>query len=93
MPIRCFGIAVDPGGPGNSRPRLDARRRNRYRCTAHRDAPSVCLLVCAVVAGGILENIGRMRLLTAEAHREITRRYSAIMPGLPDWRAMAGTRA
>jgi len=51
------------------------------------------LLVCAVVAGGILENIGRMRSLTAEVCRKITRRYSAIMPGLPDWCAMAGARA
>jgi len=51
------------------------------------------VLVCAVVTGGILENIGRMRSLTADAHREISRRYSAIIPGLPDRCAMAGARA
>ena len=37
------------------------------------------LLVRAVSIDGILENMGHMRLLAAEAHREITRRYHALM--------------
>ena len=48
------------------------------------------LLVCAVAIDGILENMGRMRSLAAEAHREITRRYNGIMPDLHERRALAG---
>ena len=48
------------------------------------------LLVRAVSIDGILENMGRMRLLAAEAHREITRRYHGIMLDLREWREIAG---
>ena len=44
------------------------------------------LHVRAVSIDGILENMGRMRLLAAEAHREITRRYHGIMLDPREWR-------
>jgi len=48
------------------------------------------LLVRAVSIDGILENMGRMRSLAAEAHRKITRRYHALMLDLHERRAIAG---
>jgi hypothetical protein len=48
------------------------------------------LLVCAVAIDGILENMGRMRSLAAEAHREITRRYNEIMLDLHERHTTAG---
>ena len=48
------------------------------------------LLACAVSIDGILENMGPMRSLAAEAHREIIRRYDAIMLDLHERRAVAG---
>ena len=47
-------------------------------------------LACAVVVDGGLENIGRMRSLAAEAHREITHRYNEIMSELHERRGSAG---
>jgi hypothetical protein len=44
------------------------------------------LLARAVSIDGILENMGRMRSLAAEAHRKITRRYHGIMLDLREWR-------
>jgi hypothetical protein len=44
------------------------------------------LLVRAVSIDGILENMGRMRSLAAEAHREITYRYHGIMLDLRERR-------
>ncbi len=49
------------------------------------------LLVRAVSIDGILENMGRMRSLAAEAHRKITRRYHRITLDLREWRAISGT--
>ena len=54
------------------------------------------LLVRAVSIDGILENMGRMRSLANEAHREITRRYNAIMLDLHErrgYRRRAGAAA
>jgi len=44
------------------------------------------LLARAVCIDGILENMGRMRSLAAEAHRKITPRYHGIMLDRREWR-------
>jgi len=48
------------------------------------------LLAWAVSIDGILENMGRMRSLAAEAHRQITHRYTEIVFDLHERRGIAG---
>ena len=63
------------------------------RCVTVTDARRIGmrpLLARAVSIDGILENMGRMRSLAAEAHREIPRRCNGIMSDPHERRAMAG---
>ena len=46
------------------------------------------LLVRAVSIDGILENMGRMQSLAAEAHRKITRRYHGTLLDPREWRGL-----
>ena len=48
------------------------------------------LLVCTVVIDGILEKLGRMQSLAAEAHGEISHRYNQIMLDLQERCAIVG---